>query len=311
MAALGLGLAALGRPAYITVGHARDVAGAYDAEVLKGRCHAVLDAARAGGVRWFDVARSYGRAEEFLSSWLEARSVAPGEVTVSSKWGYRYVADWQPDAKQHEIKDHSLAALDRQLAESRALLGRHLSLYQVHSATFESGILEDRAVLDRLGALRDEGLTIGLSLSGPQQRAVLERAMELQSGGEPVFGAVQATWNLLERAVEPALERAKDRGLLVLLKEVLANGRLAAAQAPAALVREAARLGVTPDAAALAVALARPFADVVLSGAATPEQLMQNLRALELDGRSIASRLVELGEAPERYWQTRAALPWN
>jgi aryl-alcohol dehydrogenase-like predicted oxidoreductase len=311
VADLGLGLAALGRPAYITIGHARDIAGGYDAEVLQRRCHEVLDAAWAAGIRWFDVARSYGRAEEFLATWLRARSVKPGEVTVSSKWGYRYVADWKPDAKQHEIKDHSLEALDRQLAETRALLGSYLSVYQVHSATFESGILEDRAVLDRLGAMRDDGLTIGLSLSGARQGAVLERALGVQSAGRPLFGAVQATWNLAERSVAPALQRAKEAGLLVLVKEVLANGRLAGNQAPKALIREATRLGGTPDAVALAASLAQPFTDVALSGAATCEQLMQNLRALELDGQDIAARLPELSEAPERYWETRAGLSWN
>ena len=311
MADLGLGLAALGRPAYITIGHARDIAGGYDAEVLQRRCHEVLDAAWAAGIRWFDVARSYGRAEEFLATWLRARSVKPGEVTVSSKWGYRYVADWKPDAKQHEIKDHSLEALDRQLSETRALLGSYLSVYQVHSATFESGILEDRAVLDRLGAMRDDGLTIGLSLSGARQGAVLERALGVHSAGRPLFRAVQATWNLAERSVAPALQRAKEAGLLVLVKEVFANGRLAGNQAPTALIREATRLGGTPDAVALAASLAQPFTDVALSGAATREQLMQNLRALELDGRDIAARLPELSEAPERYWETRAGLSWN
>jgi aryl-alcohol dehydrogenase-like predicted oxidoreductase len=311
VAEIGLGLAALGRPAYITIGHARDVAGGYDAEVLQRRCHEVLDAAWAAGIRWFDVARSYGRAEEFLSTWLRTRSVGPGEVTVSSKWGYRYVADWRPDAKQHEVKDHSLEALDRQLAETRALLGSYLSVYQVHSATFESGILENRDVLDRLGAVRDDGLTIGLSLSGARQGALLERALGVQSGGKPLFGAVQATWNLAERSVAPALQRAKDAGLLVLVKEVLANGRLAGIHAPPALVREATRLGGTPDAVALAASLAQPFTDVALSGAATREQLMQNLRALELDGEDIAARLPELSEAPQRYWETRAGLSWN
>ena len=48
------------------------------------------------------------------------------------------------DAEVHEVKDHSLAALARQAAESRELLGDHLDLYQVHSATLDSGVLEDR-----------------------------------------------------------------------------------------------------------------------------------------------------------------------
>ena len=47
------------------------------------------------------------------------------------------------------MKDHSLAALAAQLAESRAILGPHLALYQIHSATLESGVLEDAACSTR------------------------------------------------------------------------------------------------------------------------------------------------------------------
>src|SRR4051812_5004842 len=121
---LGLGLAALGRPGYINLGHADDLAHDYDAAVMAAHCHAVLDAAFAAGIRYLDAARSYGRAEEFLATWLGSRDVAPGAVTVGSKWGYTYTAGWRIDAERHEVKDHSLAVLRCQAAESRALLGR-------------------------------------------------------------------------------------------------------------------------------------------------------------------------------------------
>src|SRR5262249_46007818 len=119
---LGLGLAALGRPGYITVEHARDLAGNYERGAMEQRTHAVLDAAYAGGVRYFDAARSYGRAEDFLASWLANRRIVPGAVVVASKWGYTYTAGWRADAERHEVKDHSLATLRRQLAETRARL---------------------------------------------------------------------------------------------------------------------------------------------------------------------------------------------
>src|SRR5215469_13088606 len=83
---LGLGLAALGRPGYINLGHGADLARDYDVAAMEARTHAVLDHARALGARYFDAARSYGRAEEFLGSWLVARQVPPGDVTVGSKW---------------------------------------------------------------------------------------------------------------------------------------------------------------------------------------------------------------------------------
>jgi aryl-alcohol dehydrogenase-like predicted oxidoreductase len=310
-AQLGLGLAALGRPGYITLGHGRDLEGNTGPVEMERRCHAVLDAAWASGVRWFDAARSYGRAEEWLASWLRAREIGSDGVTVSSKWGYTYTADWHVTAEHHEIKDHTLPALERQLAETRALLGSHLSLYQVHSATLESGILEDTRVLGRLGELRDHGLAIGLSLSGPRQRETLERALEIVVGGKPLWSAVQATWNLHERSVEPALRVAKQAGLRVMIKEALANGRLAARNAPAALRALAFRDDVSPDAVALAAALAQPFVDVVLSGAVSEQQLAENVRAREVDGATAAEATLSLVEPPERYWEERARLPWN
>ena len=92
---VGIGLAALGRPGYINLGHAADLGGTYGVDAMQAQTDRVLDAAWAAGVRYFDAARSYGRAEEFLGNWLRARDIDPGAVTVGSKWGYTYTADGQ------------------------------------------------------------------------------------------------------------------------------------------------------------------------------------------------------------------------
>ncbi len=220
-ASLGVGLAALGRPGYINLGHGDDLEGHTAVAAMERNAHEVLDAAYAAGVRYFDAARSYGRAESFLASWLEARGTEPGEVFVASKWGYTYTADWQVDAEQQEVKDLSAGTLRRQIEESRALLGPYLDLYQIHSAMLESGVLEDEDVFDELQRLRESGLEIGLTVTGPAQTATVERALETGA-----FDTVQATWNLLERSAGPALAAAHDAGLRVVVKETLANGRL-------------------------------------------------------------------------------------
>jgi aryl-alcohol dehydrogenase-like predicted oxidoreductase len=77
MSRIGLGLAAIGRPAYITSGRDVDLGADRDVDRLRARAHALLDAGYAAGVRYLDVARSYGRAEEFLASWLAARPTSP------------------------------------------------------------------------------------------------------------------------------------------------------------------------------------------------------------------------------------------
>src|SRR5580704_11768261 len=261
---MGLGLAALGRPGYINLGHASDLAGRTQVLSLERLAHSVLDAAYERGVRYFDAARSYGRAEAFLATWLARRGLGPGDVTVGSKWGYTYTADWQVDASVNEVKDLSLGALRRQLAESWELLGPNLRLYQIHSATRESRVLEDRGVLDELARLRSSGVSIGLTVTGARQAETIERALEV--GG---FDTVQATWNLLERAAGAALRAAHVAGMGVIVKEPLANGRLSSRGDVTELANAAHTVGSTPDALALAVVLAQPWADVVLSGAAS------------------------------------------
>jgi aryl-alcohol dehydrogenase-like predicted oxidoreductase len=311
---IGLGLAAIGRPGYITTGRERDLGSDRSVEVLQGRAYSLLDAAHAGGIRYLDAARSYGLAEEFLASWLERRAIPPGEITVGSKWGYRYTADWLVGAEINEIKDHSAANLRGQLSESRALLGDRLRLYQIHSATLESGVLDDEDVLDELRRLGDAGLAIGLTVSGPHQADVIRRALKVRVGGRTVFGSVQATWNLLEPSVAPALAEAKEAGLGVIVKEALANGRLASPspRLPGPLAALAKRLGRAPDAIAIAVALAQPWSDVVLSGAVTTDQLSSNLAAVEVGlSQGMLSDLAALAEPPERYWATRASLAWT
>ncbi len=304
---IGLGLAALGRPGYITVGHAGDLGGRTDVAAMRDNAHAVLDAAYAAGVRYFDAARSYGRAEEFLGTWLTERDLAPPAVSIGSKWGYTYTAQWRTDAETHEVKDLSLATLRRQEAETREQLGANLGLYQIHSATLESGVLDDSEVLGELARLRAGGLAIGFTVTGPHQADTIERALEV--GG---FDAVQATWNLLDPSAGPALAAAHDAGLGVIVKEAVANGRLTARGDVPALIDEASRTGVTPDALALAAVLAQPWVDVALSGAATPEMVAANLAALDVTVDPAAlERLGAVAEEPDRYWERRAGLSWN
>ncbi len=269
---IGLGLAALGRPGYITLDRAKDLGSDRSVAALEHRSHEVLSAAYDAGIRYFDAARSYGFAERFLASWLRER-----------------------DARVHEVKDHSLAALRRQIEESRALLGEYLDLYQIHSATLESGVLDDHAVLTELNALRASGLTIGVSVSGPRQAAVIRRALAVSVDGVNPFQSVQATWNLLEPSAGPALAEAHQAGWGVIIKEALANGRLA-----------------DRDQEAIAAALANPWVDVVLSGAVTEAQVRSNDGAIgvQLLPDELAA-LSKLAVPPDRYWKERSQLAWR
>ena len=318
---LGLGLAALGRPGYVTQNHASDLGGRYDPSIMEFHAHEVLDAAFDAEIRYIDAARSYGRAEDFVASWLRKRGIKPGEVVVASKWGYTYTADWSTSATQHEIKDHSVAAFERQLAESVERLGRYLSLYQIHSVTAESKTLEDDGLIDAIARLRERGIRAGLSVSGGGQDVAIRRSLEVRRDGKRVFDSVQATWNLLERGAESALQDAHDAGMKVVVKESLANGRLSQANRdendllyPAvARIRELAVVrGTTVETVALAAALARPWANIVLTGAATVDQVRSTVAALEFPyDAGLDGALRSVAVASDEYWRARSSFRWN
>jgi len=301
---IGLGLAAVGRPGYINLGRDRDLPADRTVDAMRRRSHELLDAAYAAGVRYLDAARSYGRAEEFLADWLRERPEAAREVVVGSKWGYTYVADWRMDADAHEVKDHGVATYERQREETRALLGDHLDLYQIHSVTPESPALTDPALHARLARLAVEGVTVGISTSGPAQGEAIRAALEVEADGQPLFRTVQSTYNLLEPSAGAALAEAHGAGRTVIVKEAMANGRLVDS---AALGRVAAEVGAPVDAIALAAVLRQPWVTVALSGAATVAQLRSNLAAASLD----LPELEGLAERPEAYWRTRSSLPWS
>jgi aryl-alcohol dehydrogenase-like predicted oxidoreductase len=297
-ARIGLGLAALGRPGYINLGHDQDLPPGREVEDLRRRTHELLEQAWQAGVRYFEAARSYGLAEEFLGEWLtpERRS----QLTIGSKWGYTYVADWRDDATTHEVKDHSVQTFERQWPETLQALGGRPDFYLVHSLTSDSPALTDTKLLDRLGELAADGVRVGLSTSGPHQAATLREALKLDGP----FSAVQSTWNVLEPSVGPALAEAHEAGWFVVVKEAVANGRLTSKADETPFNTFAATHGVAPDSLAISAALAQPWADVVLSGATTAEQLESNL------SKASVGPLAEFAQAPSEYWSERSALPW-
>jgi aryl-alcohol dehydrogenase-like predicted oxidoreductase len=100
---LGVGMAALGRPGYINLGHGEDNRDGRTVEDMERRAFEVFDAAWDAGIRYFGAARSYERGEAFLGAWLRRREIPEADAVVASKWGYRYTADWRIQATHHAI----------------------------------------------------------------------------------------------------------------------------------------------------------------------------------------------------------------
>jgi aryl-alcohol dehydrogenase-like predicted oxidoreductase len=275
---IGLGLAALGRPAYINLGRQDDLGSDRSVAALERRCHEMLDTAYASGIRYLDAARSYGMAEHFLGTWLATRKPPKDTVTIGSKWGYSYTGSWRLDADVH----------------------------------VESKVLENIDVLRELQRLRADGLAIGLTVTGPRQADTIRRALHVRVDGVNPFQVVQATWNLLERSAGAALAEAHASGWGVIVKEAMANGRLterAEGQYVPELRTAATARKTTIDAVALAAALSEPWADVVLSGAVSTDQLASNLKAVALVAAS--ADWPSIAESPATYWERRSSLAWQ
>ena len=111
----------------------------------------------------------------------------------------------------------------------------------------------------------------------------------------------------------------------VVVKESLANGRLSGEEGrgkgedhdvlfPAiGRIRELAKSrGLTVETLALAAALARPWADVVLTGAATVGQIQSNVAALELAyDPELEEKLRSVSIDSTGYWRARSSFRWN
>ena len=313
---IGLGLAAIGRPEYINVRQDADVD--KSEQYYRNNAFKMLDFAYEQGIRHFDTAPSYGKGEEFLQQWYQQNPHK--DVTFSTKWGYTYVANWDLGYnKPHEIKEHSLKKLLEQWSVSRHLLPG-LKVYQIHSATFESGVLDNAEVLHQLYEIKKEtGLKIGISASGERQSEIVDYASQIKIKNEPLFESFQVTYNILETSTHDILERLIKTGRLVIIKEALANGRVFKnddythyESLYADLERLSKKYKAPIDAIALRFVIDHLQPGIVLSGASNSYQLSENMKALniKLDNKELIS-LKQHTVNSDFYWNERKKLEWN
>lgn len=306
---LGLGLAALGRPEYINIRQQKNIDKSFEA--FHRNASTILDLAYSKGIRYFDTAPSYGKGESFLTEWNAKNNYT--DVTLSTKWGYTYKANWQLGYKdKHEIKEHSLTKLKEQWQTSKVLLP-NLKIYQVHSATLESGILENNTVLEELHKLKKENnLKIGISTSGVNQKKVIEKALAITIDNEPLFDSFQVTFNILEQTTKPILELLKKNNKTIIIKEALANGRVfkqLLLNEDVTKIQKKYNVGI--DAIALRFVMDSLNPTVVLSGASTKKQLLENLKVNDfvLTNNEV-NILQKLQMDAKNYWEDRNALSW-
>ncbi len=249
------------------------------------RTHELLDAAPTQGVRYFDAARSSGRSEEFLADSLKSRPDVD-DVVIGSKWA----TPTPRTGPRTPSSTRSRTTPSPRTSDSARppLLGDRLDLYQIHSVTPDSPALTDKELHAKLAEAAAQGLSIGFSTSGPAQADAIRAALAVTVDGEPLFRTVQSTYNVLETSAAPPSPRRTDAGLTVMVKEGMANGRLAGEHAPDAVRAIAEETGLGADTVALALILRQPWAGVVLSGTALPPARLEPARGGRRSGRGPA-----------------------
>lgn len=312
---LGLGMAAIGRPHYINV-RTNTVAKSNVSE-LKTSGFKVLDEAYSLGVRYFDTAAGYGLAEQLLIDWLVNKK--DKSIEVATKWGYTYEANFDANALVHEVKEHSVSKLKEQWQVSKNLVP-FLTTYQIHSATLETGVLENDAVLNELAYLKSAfNLKMGISTTGENQVEVIKKALYVTVDGKQLFDTFQSTYNILDQSVLSVRDTLKQEGKKLIIKEALANGRIFRNsnypehnEVYSTLETLAKKYGVGVDAIALQFCDKTMPESIVLSGASTVAQLQENLKmdAFVLTNEEL-NQLKSFRIKPELYWNERKQLKWN
>ncbi len=312
---IGLGTAAIGRTHYINL--RQESTEAFSMDSFKKNGIQVLDEAYTAGIRYFDTAPGYGLAEQLLMDWINENEYS--DIEVATKWGYTYMANFNPDAKIHELKEHSLEKLNEQWEQSKKLLP-YLTSYQIHSATFDSGVLKNKEVLGRLYELKTEfGLLLGLTTTGANQIDVLTESIQIEQGGQALFDIFQVTYNILDQSLFEILRELISQKKRVIIKEALANGRIFQtpnyphySQMYKLLNKLAAKYQVGTDAIALRFCMDRLEPFKVLSGASTQQHIKGNMKVIEfkLEAQEL-NTLKGCSISPQQYWSERKQLGWN
>ena len=313
---LGLGTAAIGRPQYINI-KSSPFKGDFNIDDFSKKGKHILTEAYNKGIRYFDTAPGYGIAENIILEWIA--EFQPKDIRISTKWGYTYVANFEPSATVHEVKEHSLRKLNEQWEVSKRLLP-HLNLYQIHSATLDSGVLTNEAVLNRLHELKKKySINIGLSASGEYQNEIIEKALSIQINNQPLFDSFQVTYNVFNQHLLNIINLFNKLDKKLIVKEALANGRVFPNNKfsnynSIYLVLDALatkyKVGVDAIALRFCEDTLKPYA--VLSGASLTSQLISNLEVskFELLENEI-EQLKSLAVSPRAYWEERQLLEWN
>ncbi len=200
---LGFGALEIGRNWGIGDAGARERPGS---EAAAAVLHAVLDA----GINLIDTASAYHQSEARIGQVLAGRRQ---EFVLASKCG-------EHNREPGTYYDFSYEAIRDSIDRSLELLRTDvIDLMQIHFGPDPEGVLDAGETVRAMRGAQEAGKVRYLGASAPNRLA--ERCV--RSGD---FQVLQLEYNLLQRGVEPAIDRAAEQGVGVVLRGPLAGGWL-------------------------------------------------------------------------------------
>ena len=265
---------------------------------------AAVEAAWAGGIRYFDTAPHYGLGLSERRLGLALGDKPRGEFLVSTKAGRLLVPADNPSRSRDDegfdvpadlrrVWDPTEAGIRRSLEESLGRLGLdHVDVLYLHDPDaydLEAGITQ---ALPAMVKLRAEGLVKAIGVGSNSSDALLECVLR----SELDLVMLAGRYTLLEQpAQENLLPACVERGVGVVNVGVYNSGLLARSTisddahynyvpAPQEILDRARRLaaccaefGVELPTAALQFSLRHPAVRTVVVGASNPSQIEQNI----------------------------------
>lgn len=234
---LGLGLVSIGRRWGV-----RDVAPPPTEAAI-----ALVEAAHAAGIRFFDTAPAYGDSERVLGLALRHGAIDTKSTIIATKIGEH----WNDETGEAYV-DHGYDAMMRSLDRSFERLGR-IDLLQLHKATAAN--IEAADVARVFDGARAAGVgRFGASVSDVETARIACRT------GRYEF--LQFPYNLAVGQLEPVFALLREHGMRAIVNRPFAMGGLA-----------------TDGVAAFGHVLSADFDGVVLTGTSSLVHLAENIAA--------------------------------
>jgi len=222
---------------------------------------AVVEAAIEAGINYFETTRGYihGKCQHLVAGGLKGRSRG---LIVSGKAGVN--EETTADSYRQEIE-----------LQMQILGVDYLEFFQVGWFTYEKLPLLTRkgGALEALDRARSEGIIGHIGFTGHDKP---ENVIKLVETG--LFDSVTLVYNMVNRSYAPAIQRASELGVGVVVMCPVGGGMLAA---PARSLQELIPGGAkTTAAAALQFVLSNPGVSCACSGMNTVEMVRENVETV-------------------------------